>query len=86
MNGLKNKPDRSDMYVVKTKYFGLRLTARALLLAFLSALALPAGAIEGDIAVVVRPDTPVDDLTLVQTRKLFLGERQFWNSNLGASG
>jgi ABC-type phosphate transport system substrate-binding protein len=36
----------------------------------------------GDIAVVVRPDTPVDDLTLSQTRKLLLGEQQFWNSNL----
>jgi hypothetical protein len=37
---------------------------------------------EGDIAVVVRPDLPVDDLTLPQTRKLLLGEQQFWNSNL----
>src|ERR1700692_2956530 len=36
----------------------------------------------GDIAVVVRPDSPVDDLTLSQTRKLLLGEQQFWNSNL----
>ena len=35
-----------------------------------------------DIAVVVRPDSPVDDLTLSQTRKLLLGEQQFWNSNL----
>jgi hypothetical protein len=35
-----------------------------------------------DIAVVVRPDAPVDDLTLSQTRKLLLGEQQFWNSNL----
>ncbi len=34
---------------------------------------------------VVRPDTPVDDLTLAQTRKLFLGERQAWNSNLGVT-
>jgi len=32
--------------------------------------------------VVVRPDTPVDNLTLSQTRKLLLGEQQFWNSNL----
>jgi len=35
-----------------------------------------------DIAVVVRPDTPTDGLTLIQTRKLLLGEQQFWNSNL----
>src|ERR1700690_4038661 len=39
-------------------------------------------AAEGDIAVVVRPDLPVDDLTLPQTRKLLLGDQQFWNSNL----
>ena len=36
----------------------------------------------GDIAVVVRPDTPVDGLTLAQTRKLMLGDQQFWNPNL----
>jgi ABC-type phosphate transport system substrate-binding protein len=83
--GLKNAPDTSDKQVVKTKCFGSRLTAGALLLAFLSGLALPATAVGGDIAVVVRPDTPVDDLTLSQTRKLFLGERQFWNSNLGVT-
>ena len=35
-----------------------------------------------DIAVVVRPDAPVDDLTLSQTRRLLLGDQQFWNSNL----
>lgn len=31
---------------------------------------------------VVRADLPVDGLTLAQTRKLLLGEQQFWNSNL----
>jgi hypothetical protein len=36
----------------------------------------------GDIAVVVRPDTPVDGLSLAQTRKLLMGEQEFWNSNL----
>jgi hypothetical protein len=35
-----------------------------------------------DVAVVVRPDSPVDDLTLSQTRKLLLGDQQFWNSKL----
>jgi ABC-type phosphate transport system substrate-binding protein len=54
----------------------------------LSLVLLPASffpstlAAEGDIAVVVRPDLPIDDLTLPQTRKLLLGEQQFWNSNL----
>ena len=47
-------------------------------LSFLPSM-LAAGA---DIAVVVRPDAPVDDLTLSQTRRLLLGEQQFWNSNL----
>jgi ABC-type phosphate transport system substrate-binding protein len=43
---------------------------------------LPAATAENDIAVVVRPDTPVDNLTIGEIRKLLLGERQFWNSNL----
>lgn len=58
------------------------LTARALLFALPSWLAFPAKAIGGDIAVVVRADTPVDNLTLSQTRRIFLGERQYWNPNL----
>ena len=45
-------------------------------------LVSPALAAGADIAVVVRPDAPVDGLTLSQTRKLLLGEQQFWNSNL----
>lgn len=35
-----------------------------------------------DIAVVVHPDTPVSDLSLSEVRKVFLGERQYWNSKL----
>jgi len=35
-----------------------------------------------DIAVVVRPDTPADNLSFSEIRKLLLGDRQFWNSNL----
>lgn len=35
-----------------------------------------------DIAVVVHPDTPVTDLSLSEVRKVFLGERQYWNSKL----
>lgn len=31
------------------------------------------------VAVVVGPDTPVTDLTFAEVRKVFLGERQFWN-------
>jgi ABC-type phosphate transport system substrate-binding protein len=35
-----------------------------------------------DIAVVVNPDTPVNDLSLGEVRKVLLGERQYWNSKL----
>jgi ABC-type phosphate transport system substrate-binding protein len=35
-----------------------------------------------DVAVVVHPDTPVSNLTLAEVRKVFLGERQYWSSNV----
>lgn len=36
----------------------------------------------GDVALVVRPDVPVDDLTFAQVRELLLGDRQFWSAGL----
>jgi hypothetical protein len=51
-------------------------------LLFCASLVPSAAAAGGDIAVVVRPDTPVDDLSLSEIRKLLLGERQFWRGNL----
>ena len=57
----------------------LKLTA----IAFLAAL--PAHTIEaapGDVAVVVRADTPVDNLSFEEVRKLFMGDRQYWSSGL----
>ena len=35
-----------------------------------------------DVAVVVNPDTPVSDLSLADVRKVFLGDRQYWSSNI----
>ena len=35
-----------------------------------------------DMAVVVRPDLPINNLTFADARKLFLGERQFWPKNI----
>lgn len=35
-----------------------------------------------DVAVVVHPDTPVSDLSLSDVRKVFLGDRQYWTSNV----
>jgi ABC-type phosphate transport system substrate-binding protein len=54
-------------------------TRRAILLAALPFLASGAGT---DIAIVVRPDVPVDNLTFADLRRVLLGDRQFWSSNL----
>src|SRR5947207_505212 len=35
-----------------------------------------------DVAVVVHPDTPVANLTLGEVRKVFLGDRQYWSTNV----
>jgi hypothetical protein len=35
-----------------------------------------------DIAVVVHPDAPVSNLGLSDVRKVFLGDRQYWSSNV----
>ena len=51
---------------------------RFILLACLSLVPAWAGA----VAIVVSPDVPVDDLTFPEVRKLFLGEKQFWNPKL----
>jgi hypothetical protein len=38
-----------------------------------------------DFAVVASPDVPVTNLSMVDLRKLFLGDRQFWAPNLRVS-
>jgi ABC-type phosphate transport system substrate-binding protein len=35
-----------------------------------------------DIAVVVHRATPINDLSLADVRKIFLGEKQYWNAKL----
>jgi len=40
-----------------------------------------ARAAEG-MAVIVHPSTPIDHLSFEEMRRVFLGERQYWNSNL----
>lgn len=42
----------------------------------------PGQAMSGDIAVVVRQDNPLDNLSLNEVRSLLLGERQSWNGKL----
>jgi hypothetical protein len=53
----------------------------AALLAFVSAASGQAQK-SSDIAVVTNPATPVNELSLADVRKVFLGERQYWNSNI----
>ena len=52
----------------------------AILLTLLALAAVPVHA--ADIAIVVRPDVPVENLSFAELRKLFLGDRQFWTSNV----
>jgi ABC-type phosphate transport system substrate-binding protein len=61
----------------------IQLCALAALICLRTAFAAPpAGATGSAVAIIANPSVPVDDLSLAQLRKIFLGERQFWNSNL----
>jgi ABC-type phosphate transport system substrate-binding protein len=64
--------------------FGKSYIRSALLAATFCGLGLAGAppAFEGDIAIVVRADVPVDSLTFAELRRLMLGDRQFWASNL----
>jgi ABC-type phosphate transport system substrate-binding protein len=35
-----------------------------------------------DVAVVVHPDTPITNLSMSEVRKVFLGDRQYWSTNI----
>jgi hypothetical protein len=41
-----------------------------------------AQAADSDVAIVVRSDVPVDNLSFAELRRLMLGDRQFWTSDL----
>jgi hypothetical protein len=51
-------------------------------LAVTAAFAAPDALAADDIAFVVRPDLAVDNLPIAELRRIMLGERQFWSSNL----
>ena len=36
----------------------------------------------GDVAIVVNASTPVSNLTLAEVRKIFRGDKQYWNADL----
>jgi ABC-type phosphate transport system substrate-binding protein len=60
--------------------------SRRLMLAAMMAPTLQAGAPAAEsgsaVAIVVRPDVPVDNLSFAELRRLMLGDRQYWSSNL----
>jgi ABC-type phosphate transport system substrate-binding protein len=43
---------------------------------------LPSASAAAEVAIVVRPDVPVDNLSFADLRKVLLGDRQFWTSGL----
>ena len=64
------------------KYSGILLITALLALASILNFSSAQTARDSDVAVVVNADTPVTDLSLSEVRKVFLGERQYWNSKL----
>jgi hypothetical protein len=60
----------------------MHITRRVLTLGLLAAAVPVFAAAESDVAIVVRPDVPVDNLSFADLRRLMRGERQFWTSNL----
>lgn len=54
---------------------------RRLFCAFLISAAMAAAA-DTDFAVVASPDVPLNNVSMADLRKLFLGDRQFWTAGL----
>jgi hypothetical protein len=70
-------------FALPTAKPGWKGTLCALAIAFSLVMAgapVPPGG--GDVAVVVRPDLPVDDLSFADVRKLLMGDRQFWTTGV----
>ena len=60
----------------------LRMFLLVIILLRPNAFAWNAAPPASDIAVVVHHDVPIDNLTFAELRKIVLGDRQFWSSNL----
>ncbi|HJT87108.1 MAG TPA: hypothetical protein VJ732_04610, partial [Bryobacteraceae bacterium] len=59
-----------------------RTTRRWMLWALLGPAWYLRAAEGNDVAIVVRQDVPVDNLSFAELRRLMLGDRQYWNSSL----
>ncbi len=64
------------------KFSAGRARWRSLVFTMLFLGAFTGRMLAGDIAIVVHPDVPVNDLTFAEVRKLLMGDRQFWDSDL----
>jgi len=60
----------------------MRTSRRTILVALAGFARSAVAAAGGDIAIVVRPDVPVDNLSFAELRKVLLGDRQFWSTNV----
>jgi ABC-type phosphate transport system substrate-binding protein len=67
---------------MRIPYTGFTRRAALTALLGLTAFFTPGGAQTTDIAIVVRSDTPTENITFAELRRIFLGDRQFWASNL----
>lgn len=71
------------MRVLKSPNLGAAILLAALCLkSGLHAIPVFAAGKGTDIAIVVRPDVPVDNLTFADLRRILLGDRQYWSSQL----
>jgi len=64
------------------KFIGVLLLAGVLLSTSTRQVILAQTPKGNDVAVVVNADTPISDLSLAEVRKVFLGDRQYWNAKL----
>jgi hypothetical protein len=59
---------------------------KLILLCFFTAICFPVGVAQTeprtDFAIVVNPNLPIENMSLEELRKIFLGERQFWSFNV----
>jgi hypothetical protein len=70
----------SLLHVVRSRWMA-RATALVLLV-WASTAASPAMQAPTDIAVVVNPGVPVENLSIVELRRILLGDREFWASGV----
>ena len=63
---------------------GSQIAVASVLLLGIAAIpwSAPAAEAKADVAVVVRPELPVSDLSFGDVRKLLMGDRQFWSPGL----